>query len=221
MTDTRAELLADAYGFMVTQAIGTVARAGIADLVAEGHATIPELAAESGLTADSLHRILRALAALEIFSLDGNVVRNTPKSELLRADVPGSVAWIAQSFANEHYRVWEQAEHAFRTGTAATPEVLGSSYFDWLGDHPAEATIFNRAMAAGSSFKLRVARPARLVGRAGRRRRRRRYRWAALRVARATPAPSWDRRRPAALRGGCSRDVRGHRRRRSLHVRER
>ena len=154
MTDTRAELLADAYGFMVTQAIGTVARAGIADLVADGQETIPELAAESGLTADSLHRILRALAALEIFSLDGNVVRNTPKSELLRADVPGSVAWIGQSFANEHYRVWEHAEHAFRTGTAATPEVLGSGYFDWLGDHPAEAAIFNRAMAAGSSLKL-------------------------------------------------------------------
>ena len=182
--------------------------------------TIPELAAESGLTADSLHRILRALAALEIFSLDGDVVRNTPKSELLRADVPGSVAWIAQSFANEHYRVWEQAEHAFRTGTAATPEVLGSGYFDWLGDHPAEAAIFNRAMAAGSALKLAVARPARLVGRAGRRRRRW-HRRAALRAARAASGPPRDRRRPAALRGGGPRDVRGRRRRRPVHVRER
>ena len=154
MTDTRAALLADTYGFMVTQAIGTVARAGIADLVADGRETIPELAAESGLTADSLYRILRALAALEIFSFDGSVVRNTPKSELLRADVPGSVAWIAQSFANEHYRVWEKADHAFRTGTAATPEVLGTGYFEWLGDHPDEAAIFNRAMAAASALKL-------------------------------------------------------------------
>jgi hypothetical protein len=154
VSDTRAELLADAYGFMVTQSIGAVARAGIADLVADGHETLPELAAETGLRLDSLRRVLRALAALEIFSLDGDRVRNTPKSELLRADVPGSVAWIAQSFANEHYRVWEGAEEAFRTGAAATPDVLGGPYFDWLATHPDEATIFNRAMAAGSSLKL-------------------------------------------------------------------
>lgn len=154
MSDARTEILADAYGFMVTQAIGTVARAGVADLVADGHDTITELAAETGLPADSLHRIVRALAALEIFSLDGDRVSNTRKSELLRADVPGSVAWIAQSFANEHYEVWARAEHAFRIGSAATPAVLGSSYFDWLAQHPAEAAIFNRAMAAGSAFKL-------------------------------------------------------------------
>jgi hypothetical protein len=155
VSDTRAEILADAYGFMVTQSLGTVARAGIADLVADGHETIPELATESGLPPDSLHRILRALAALEIFTLDGDRVRNTPKSELLRAEVPESVHWIAQSFASEHYRVWERAELAFRTGAAATTDVLGSGYFEWLGEHPAEAAIFNRAMAAGSSFKLR------------------------------------------------------------------
>ncbi len=154
MTDHRAELLADAYGFMVTQSIGTVARAGIADLVAAGRGTIGELAAETGLTEDSLRRILRALAALEIFELDGDVVRNTPKSELLRADVPGSVCWIAQSFANEHFLVWTRAEHSFRTGEAATPEVLGSGYFEWLGDHLAEAAIFNRAMAAGSAIRI-------------------------------------------------------------------
>jgi hypothetical protein len=155
VNDTRAAILADAYGFMVTQSIGTVARAGIADLVADGHDTIPELAAGSGLPVDSLRRILRALAALEIFSVDGDRVRNTPKSQLLRAEVPDSVNWIAQSFASEHYRVWERAEQAFRTGAAATPAVLGSGYFEWLGEHPAEAAIFNRAMAAGSAYKLR------------------------------------------------------------------
>jgi hypothetical protein len=156
VTDLRSELLADAYGFMVTQSIGVVARAGVADLVADGHETIGDLAAETGLPADSLRRIIRALAALEIFTLEGDHVRNTPKSELLRAEVPGSVYWIAQSFANEHYRVWGAAEAAFRDGEPATPDVLGSGYFDWLAAHPAEAAIFNRAMAAGSAAKLQA-----------------------------------------------------------------
>jgi hypothetical protein len=154
MTDAREELLGHAYGFMVTQAIGAAARAGIADLVAEGRGTIAELEAATSLPADSLRRIVRALAALEIFSLEGDEVRNTPKSELLRGDVPGSVCWIAQSFANEHFTVWTGAERSFRTGAPATPEVLGSGYFDWLGDHPAEAAIFNRAMAAGSAVRI-------------------------------------------------------------------
>ena len=160
MSDTRSELLADAYGFMVTQSIGAVARAGVADLVAAGHETIDELATETGLPADSLRRVVRALAALEIFTLEDDRVRNTPKSELLRAEVPGSVYWIAQSFANEHYRVWGAADSAFHAGAPATPDVLGSGYFEWLAEHPGEAAIFNRAMAAGSAAKLQAVEQA-------------------------------------------------------------
>jgi hypothetical protein len=157
MSDARLELLRDAYGFMVTQAIAAMARAGVADLVAAGPLTIAELAAQTGLAEDPLRRIVRALAELGIFAfVEGRVV-NTPKSEFLRAEVDGSVAWIAQSFGGEHYRVWARADASFHTGQAATPEVLGSEYFNWLGDHPDEAATFNRAMAAGSALRVQAA----------------------------------------------------------------
>ncbi len=156
MSEVRLELLRDTYGFMVTQAIAAMARAGVADLVAEQPLTTAELAAQTGLTEDSLHRIVRALAELGIFSfVEGRVV-NTPKSEFLRVDIDGSVTWIAQSLADEHYRAWTRSEDSFRTGQAATPAALGEGYFDWLDKHPAEAATFNRAMAAGSMLRVRV-----------------------------------------------------------------
>ncbi len=154
MSDPRTELLLDAYGFMVTQAIAATARAGVADLVAERPRTIEELALETGLAADPLRRILRALTALGIFAEVDGRIENTPKSEFLRGEVDGSVRWIAQSFADEHYRIWSSADGAFRSGRAAAPEVLGSGYFDWLGEHPSEAATFNRAMAAGSAVRV-------------------------------------------------------------------
>ncbi|MBA2385167.1 MAG: methyltransferase [Actinobacteria bacterium] len=140
---------------MVTQAIAAMARGGVADAVAERPRTVPELAATTGLDEDAFRRVLRALAALGIFRVDDDgLVSNTPSSEYLRSDVGGSVRWIAQSFAGDHYRVWEYAAEAFEQGGAVAERALGESYFDWLAHHPAEAEIFNRAMAAGSAVRF-------------------------------------------------------------------
>jgi predicted transcriptional regulator len=157
VSDPRLELLTYTYGFMVTQAIAATARAGIADLVAEQPRAVADLAAEAGYSEDVLRRILRALAALGIFQLsEEGLVSNTPTSEFLRAEVDGSVNWIAQSFAAEHFLTWTEADTAFRTGKSVAADALGAPYFDWLAEHPAEAAIFNRAMAAGSAIRARA-----------------------------------------------------------------
>lgn len=156
MDDARLELLRDAYGFMVTQAIGAVARAGVADLVAERPLAIAELAARTGLPEDSLRRIVRALASLDVFALEGDVVSNTAKSKFLRSEADGSVAWIARSFSSEQYQVWARAGDAFGSGETAAPAALGAGYFDWLGEHPDEAATFNRAMAAGAALRVQA-----------------------------------------------------------------
>ena len=145
---------------MVTQAIAAMARAGVADLVDGEPRAVSELARETGLAEDTLRRILRALSALGIFRLQDDRVSNTPQSEFLRAEVDGSLHWIAQSLAGEQYQVWGASAAAFRTGAPAAEEVLGAPYFDWLGEHPAEAANFNRAMAAAVALRSQV-----LVGR--------------------------------------------------------
>ena len=54
----------------VTKSIYVAAELGIADLVANGPKDIETLAAETGTYADSLYRVLRALASLGIFAQD-------------------------------------------------------------------------------------------------------------------------------------------------------
>src|SRR5256885_17142600 len=53
----------------VAHAIGAVARLRIADLLAGRPATAAELAVETGVDADALHRTLRLLASQGIFAL--------------------------------------------------------------------------------------------------------------------------------------------------------
>src|SRR5437763_1242297 len=82
-------------GSWLTQAIYVAAESGIADLVHQAPGTSAALAAQAGVNADALQRILRALASVGIFHEDaGGKFEQTPLSELLRKDVPGSMrAW--------------------------------------------------------------------------------------------------------------------------------
>ena len=58
----RRVLSAMLSGHLVTQAISAAARLGIPDLVARGPRNVQALARASGVRADPLYRVLRALA---------------------------------------------------------------------------------------------------------------------------------------------------------------
>lgn len=158
--EARPQALRLVGGFMITQAMGIVARLGIADLVAERPRSVVELAAESGVGVDALARVVRALASVGVFRTDDGLVRNTAVGDLLREDAPGSIRSLAAMSSGEHYRAWGDAYESIRSGEPAFPRVFGSPYFDWLAEHPQEADGFNRAMAAGT-----VARRDALVAR--------------------------------------------------------
>ena len=57
--------------------------------------------------------------------------------ETLRSDVPGSVRdaviWVS---APIHYGSCGDLAHTVKTGRPAFDELFGSSYFDYLEDHP-------------------------------------------------------------------------------------
>lgn len=140
-------------GFMITQAMGVAARLGIADLVAERPRTVAELAAETGVNADRLARVVRALASVGVFTTEEGLVQTTAVGDLLCSNATGSLRALATSFSGEHYRAWTDAFETVLTGEPAFPRVFGSPYFDWLAEHPREAGVFNRAMAAGSGLR--------------------------------------------------------------------
>jgi hypothetical protein len=136
-------------GYWISQSIYVAAKLGIADLLAGGPQTADELAATTKTHAKSLYRLLRALASVGVFREDERRrFVNTPTSETLRADVPGSQLAMAILLGEEHYHAWGEVMHCVRTGESGFEKVYKQPIFDWLSAHPEQAAVFDQAMVS-------------------------------------------------------------------------
>jgi hypothetical protein len=136
----------------VTKSIYVAAELGIADLVANGPKDIETLAAETGTHADSLYRVLRALASLGIFAQDAEGKFGlTPLAATLRSDSPDSMRAMAQMWGVPwHWDLWDSFLDSIRTAKPAIEHATGLPLFQWFGQHPDYTELFNRAMSAFS-----------------------------------------------------------------------
>jgi O-methyltransferase domain/Dimerisation domain len=150
--DARASLLRLINGFQCSQAVHVAASLGLPDLLASGAATADQLAARTRTHAPSLHRLLRALAAVGVLHEErSHRFSLTPIGEFLRSDVAGTHASMALMIGqSSHWRAWGELLHAVRTGTTAFDHVHGSNVWTYREKHPGEARIFDQAMAAGT-----------------------------------------------------------------------
>jgi O-methyltransferase domain len=145
-------------GALATRALGIVADLRVADMLAGGPRPVDELAREVGADADTLHRLLRALASDGVFTEDApGVFRNTPASDLLRG---GGWGEFAHLFGGTWHRVASGLE---ASGEPAFPAIFGTDYWTWLSTRPEERASFDRAMVEGT--ERRVERLAGLVWR--------------------------------------------------------
>ena len=136
-------------GFWISRCVYIAAKLGIPDLLTGGSKTADELAATTHSHAPSLFRILRALAAVNVLtqSHDGRF-GNTPLSETLRSDLPGSFRSFAMSeLGEEHYPAWGELLHSVRTGEIAFEKAFGEPVWEFFAKHPENAQIFNDAMS--------------------------------------------------------------------------
>ncbi len=143
-----AVLMQIAGGAFTSQAVSLAARIGIADLLADGPRSVADLATATNTHERSLYRFLRCLASIGVFAeTDPNVFSLTPLAEPLRSDAPNSVRDLLIFMGEEwHWRVYGEMNYSVQTGKPAWGRVHGAEVFDYFGDHPAEAEIFNRAM---------------------------------------------------------------------------
>ena len=135
-----------------TRAVAVVAELGIADLLADGPLNTGELAERTGCRADKLRRVLAFLAALGVFRRDGERWSLTEVGAVLRGDVAGSQRDLARIYGGLFYRSFSGLEHAVRTGESGFCHVYGAQPFEHFAAHPADARLFEGAMAAGTSF---------------------------------------------------------------------
>src|ERR1700677_1934365 len=135
-------------GIIAAQAIHAAVEFNLPDLLASGPKSSAELAAECGAHAPTMERLLRALTSIEMFQrLPDGCYRNTPLSDILRADHPQSLR--AEGMFLPGPFIWRplgQLVESVRTGEAAFDQVFGQNFFAYLAEHPQEAVVFNRVM---------------------------------------------------------------------------
>jgi len=135
-------------GYSLTQAIYVAAKLGIADWLHEGPQHADQLAKATGAHGRSLGRLLRTLVAAGIFTQDNeDRLGLTELSELLRSDVPGSLAAQAISVGETHYAAFGHLLHSVRTAAPGFDAAFGMPLFDHFAANGHAAHTFDAALA--------------------------------------------------------------------------
>lgn len=141
-------------GHFVAQCLHVVAVLGIADLIAEGHKTVEQLALSAGCHAGALDRVMSVLVSMGVFTRDyAGIFALTPLGETLRSDVPGSLRDKALfELSQPVWTAWGAFLHCVRTGKPSFDEVHGASIWQMIARDLEMGDIFDRFMTAQSQL---------------------------------------------------------------------
>ncbi|HZI48076.1 MAG TPA: methyltransferase [Pyrinomonadaceae bacterium] len=143
------QILQIIMNFWSSRAVYIFAKLGIPDLLKSGPKTVEELAADTKMHAPSLYRVLRALASIGFVSAtaDGRFGQ-TPLSEILVTDAPGSLRWFTISeLGQEHYPAWGNLMHSVKTGEIAFDNFFAADVWKYFEQNPEDAAVFNNSMS--------------------------------------------------------------------------
>lgn len=151
------ELLQMAKGYWLSQCIYVVAKLGIADRLKNSPLSCTELAWATQSDPQSLHRVMRALASVGIFTeTESQQYTLTPLAECLCSDVSHSIKNMVIMWGEpEFYQTWGGLLHSVKTGKSAFEERFGMNLFEYYQQNPAATEIFEQSM--NNSSKLEVA----------------------------------------------------------------
>ena len=135
-------------GVAMAQAMGVAAELGLPDLLANGRKHVEEFAQEAGCQSRSLHRLMRALASLDLCTeYEDGSFSLTPLGALLRNDTPDSLRCWTIWAVRYLWPLWGNLLHSVRTGESARTLLYGTVGFEHLEHGAVSAPAFNRAMA--------------------------------------------------------------------------
>lgn len=149
------QILSVLIGSWQSRALAAVTELGLADLLADGPLSVDDLAKRTERHALSLFRLLRALESTGIFTqVSPGVFANTPASECLRKDVPGSqrsVVLCNLSRGNLLYDGWDEFDYSLKTGKPAFDKVYGYDFWEGNRRNPEASAVFNEQMRSVST----------------------------------------------------------------------
>ena len=142
-----AQLIQMGTASWVSAIVYAAAKLGLADQLATGPRNAAELAGPMRLHAPSLHRLMRSLAGLGILT-EGDAQRFalTPLGEALKTGAPGSARSTLIAFGGTFWHGWEEILYSLETGNTGFDKAHGMPLFEYLRQHPADASHFSEAM---------------------------------------------------------------------------
>lgn len=148
------QILPIVLGFWQSRALAVATKLGLADLLAEGPLDVDELAKRTKTNPPALFRLIRALESIGIFAQTSpRVFCNTPTSECLRKNVPGSqwpLVLHGLSKGNGPFEAWDELEYAVRTGGPSVEKAYGFDFWELLRRNPQASEAMNGAMRSAS-----------------------------------------------------------------------
>ncbi len=140
---------------LLQQVVGLVARLRIPDAVAEGPRSVGELAERTGMPAATLGRLLRAAAALEVLTNEGDDRYGLgPLGEHL-CDRPASLLPQAELLsAPALWAAWGALDHAVATGESSFGHVNGAPLFDLVATDAKLGRVFHGWMTAQTELQI-------------------------------------------------------------------
>ena len=132
----------------VSAVLYAAAKLGLADQLSSGSKSAAELANPMNLHAPALHRFMRSLAGLGILTeRDDQRFALTPLGEALRTGAPGSARATLIAFGGPAFwHSWEEIIYSLQSGRTGFEKAWGMPVFDYLAQHPEEASYFSEAM---------------------------------------------------------------------------
>jgi SAM-dependent methyltransferase len=137
------------YAGWLSAAVYSAARLRVADHLADGVRDIEELAKRTDTHAESLYRLMRALAGAGYFREEDNRrFTTTPLAEYLRSDTEDSVKDLVLFYGQEVYRAYGALSDAVRTGKRAFDLEYGMPLWEYLDTVQATGDAFRKGMGA-------------------------------------------------------------------------
>ena len=143
-----AQLIQMGTAYWVSTILYAAAKLGLADHIAATPKSADELAALTGMHAPSLHRLMRTLAGLGVLTeREAQRFALTPLGEALKTGAPGSARATLLTFGSPWVvGAFQNIMHSLETGGTGFEKAMGMPVFDYLGQHPEDASLFSETM---------------------------------------------------------------------------
>ncbi|HVI47929.1 MAG TPA: methyltransferase [Chitinophaga sp.] len=148
-----ARILQHITNHWVSCCVYAAAKLNIADILAAGQQSIASLASTTDTHQPSLHRLLRLLAAYDLFKeVSPGVFANTAVSTALISNIDGGMKEFLLVELGEFYAPWGNIVESVRTGKTAFDQYYGTDLWGFYKNHEVEGLNFMQAMKNLAQF---------------------------------------------------------------------